>query len=125
LRLARQRLAVLAIETHAEIDRQAILRNRVADVEVRVVGAIAAAALAEHLRLQVAGALIRKNAVAGPQRSGDRIGRAVADAELDVVRRAHARQERLRVDVDDLLRTDVEALAHRAVRLGGDEIAAG
>ena len=125
-RRARKRFAPLPIEADAKVDRGAAVRDSVADVEIEVVGAVAAIALAEHLGTEIGRRVLNaENHVSRPQRTGDRIGRAEPDAVLHVVRSTEPGKKAVDVGVEVLLRTHIQALVDRAVGCRGREVAAG
>src|SRR5262249_52485960 len=121
-----KRRSPLTVVAEADVDGGLRHRERVAGVEVEVVGAVRAEAFAEDLRERLRRGLPeRENAVARPEGARQAVRAAEAEAVLQVVRAAGALENHARVDVGGVLRPEVQALAERAVRRAGYEIAAG
>ena len=111
---ARQRLAALAVVTKAEVERQPVAAEGVADIEAEVLGPVGACALA----IEAGHAAGRRldpslDLVTRPDRLRERIRPPPADAVLEVVRAAERGLEPVAVHVDDVLRPQEEAAARR------------
>ena len=123
LDLAAEVLRRLLVPAHAEVEREAVLREDVAEVGADVLAAVLGEAVAPHVGdLVVGGVDDAREPVAAVSAAAGRLQVAIAEAELQLVAAAHARGEVVAVDVEHLLRPDRLVLLVRADRLAHDVV---
>ena len=113
--LAGESLTPLPIVAGAHVDREPVPPQRVAEIEIQILHAIAAVALPEDLSPKIGRRVLEgENAVARPLGDGDSLDRPVSESGLEIARSPEPCDERVQIGVHRVLGAIVQALARGA-----------